>query len=154
MSVEATRDRFVNEMVQRGPGSVGLEMNVAGFADARRRFVLAIQGWEKNLWMRPLLTRLEGYFERTPDNDKTFVVFEKRGLSLPLFVLGWLLPYTVARNIIGEWPPTTYDVIVIGVSILLFFIAIGVLNLVERRVQRLLVKSLQTIYDQAPIDNA
>jgi hypothetical protein len=147
LSVEDTRDRFYKELVQRGSGTVGLEMNLAGFVDARRRFVLAIQGWENTVWMRPLLTRLEGHFERSEDNTYTKVVFERRGLSLPLFVLSLLLPYTVARLMIPELPPTLYQIVVVGVSLALVVIGSIALAIVERRVHKLLERGLVTIYD-------
>lgn len=148
LSVEDTRDRFYKEFVDRGGGTVGLEMNLAGFVDARRRFVLAIQGWENTVWMRPLLTRLEGHFERSEDNTYTRVVFEQRGLSLPLFVLSLLLPYTVARLMIPELPPTLYQLLVVGVSLALVIAGSLALALVERRVHSLLRSGLLTIYDQ------
>ena len=148
LSVEETRDRFYKEFVQRRGSSVGLEMNLAGFVDARRRFVLAIQGWENTVWMRPLLTRLEGHFERSEDNSYTRVMFEQRGLSLPLFVLSLLLPYTVARLTIPELPPTTGQLIVVGASLALVIGGSIALAVVERRVHRLLLRGLMTIYDQ------
>lgn len=153
MSVEEARDLFVREMVQRKSGTVGLELNMSGFVDARRRFVLALQGWERNLWMRPLLTRLEGHFERSPNNDVTTIVFDRRGLTLPLFVLAWLLPYTVARNMIPEWPPTLYQGFMVGVSVVLILIAVASLYWVEQRVHRLLIKGLTTIYGNPPLED-
>ena len=145
---EETRDRFYAEFVQRGSGTVGLEMNLAGFLDARRRFVLAIQGWENTVWMRPLLTRLEGHFERSEDNSYTRVVFERRGLSLPLFVLSLLLPYTVARLVISELPPTLYEIGMVAVALGLVVAGSIALAVVERRVHKLLERGLMTIYDQ------
>lgn len=153
LPVEATRDRFVRELVQRGAGTVGLEMNLAGFVDARRRFVLAIQGWENNLWMRPLLTRLEGYFEKTPGNEHTHIVFEKRGLTLPLFVLSWLLPYTMGRRFITEWPPPTGALVIVGIVVLLVLIAGGALFYIERRVHRWLIRGLEAVYDDPTLDD-
>lgn len=147
-SVEETRDRFYTEFVQRGSGTVGLEMNLAGFVDARRRFVLAIQGWENTIWIRPLLTRLEGHFERSEDNSYTRVVFERRGLSLPLFVLSLLLPYTVARLVIIELPPTLYQIGMVAVALALVVGGSLALTVVERRVHKLLERGLMTIYGQ------
>lgn len=152
LSVEATRDLFVREMVQRRAGSIGLEMNLAGHADARRRFVLAIQGWERTPWMRPLLTRLEGYFERTPTNDHTYVVFVRRGLSLPLFVLGLLLPYTVTRLVVDEWPPSLNDLAVIGLALAIVALGSLALLVVERRVYKLLTKGLSLTYGNPPVE--
>lgn len=148
MSVEETRDRFVAEMVQRKGGSVGLEMNLAGHADARRRFVLAIQGWEKTLWIRPLLTRLEGWFQRTETNEETYVYFVRRGLTLPLFFLLLLIPYMTFRAVITEWPPTTPDYFVVAGSFIFVIISILILLILERRTQKLLIKGLRAIYEQ------
>ncbi len=147
MSVEDTRDRFVEEMVQRQGGSVGLEMNLAGHADARRRFVLAIQGWEKTLWVRPLLTRIEGWFQRTEENEITYVYYVRRGLATPLFFLLLLIPYMVARSAITDWPPDTSDYIITGVSLAFVIVSTFVLYVLERRTQNLLIEGLQAIYE-------
>jgi hypothetical protein len=152
LSVEETRDRFYTEMVLRRGGSVGLEMGLAGYVDARRRFVLAVQGWEKNLWMRPLLTRLEGFFQRSPENTTTTLVFERRGLALPIFILSLLLPYTAARYVVTDWPPTTYDWLVVGGTLVFVIIATLMLMIVERRTHKLLILGLQTIYGSASVE--
>lgn len=153
MSVEETRDRFVTEMVQRQGGSVGLEMNLAGYADARRRFILAIQGWEKTIWVRPLLTRLEGWFQRTEDNEVTYVYFVRRGLTLPLFFLLLLIPYMAGRSAITDWPPTTSDYVLIAASFFFVIISTIILLILERRTQKLLIEGLQAIYEQRELED-
>ena len=152
MSVEETRDRFVAEMVQRQGGSVGLEMNLAGHADARRRFVLAIQGWEKTLWIRPIVTRLEGWFQRTEANEETYVYFVRRGLTAPFFFLLMLIPYMAARAAITDWPPSIPDYLVIAVSFIFVIISIIILFILERRTQKLLIEGLKAIYEQRDIE--
>jgi hypothetical protein len=153
MDVESTRDRFVREFVQRGPGSVGLETNIAGFVDARRRFFIAIQGWEKTPWMRPLLTRIEGVFVRSENNTFTTVEFFRRGLALPLSFLALLLPYTVARVLIDEWPPELFFLAIVALALLLV-VAIGmVLTALERRIYKQLSNALLAAYDRPPVDD-
>ena len=152
MSVEETRDRFVAEMVQRKGGSVGLEMNLAGHADARRRFVLAIQGWETTLWIRPIVTRLEGWFQRTEANEETYVYFVRRGLTAPLFFLLMLVPYIAARAAITDWPPSTADYLVVAGSLIFVVISTLILFILERRTQKLLIEGLKVIYEQKDIE--
>jgi hypothetical protein len=155
-SVEKTRDRFVLELVQRGPATVGKELSVAGFADARRRFVLAIQGWEHNLWVRPILTRLEGHFERSEDNTETRVVYEYRGLTLPLTFISLLIPYTVARFLLPRWEgidPPLLDIVALVFSVLIVpVIGLGLYS-IERRTHRLLERALLLIYDEPRLED-
>lgn len=153
--VETTRDRFVHEFVRRGYASVGLELGVAGFADARRRFALALQGWEKNLWIRPFLTRLEGHFERSEHNDYTRVVFETRGLTIPLTFVSLLIPYGVVRAIVPTW--TEIEPSLSQIALLIFSIAIvPIIGLIffsiERRTHRLLTEALLLAYSRPPLE--
>ncbi len=153
--VESTRDQFVEHLVHRGPRSIGKEAGVAGFVDARRRFALAIQGWEKNLWVRPFLTRLEGHFERSPQNDYTRVVFETRGLTIPLTLISLLIPYTVARSLVPQWDsadPALSDIALLIFSIIIVPIISSVFFYVERRTHRLLITALQAVYGDPPLE--
>lgn len=154
MSVEETRDRFVLEMVHRKGGTVGLEMNLAGHADARRRFVLAIQGWEKTLWIRPLVTRIEGWFQRTEANEETYVYFVRRGLTAPLFFLLLLVPYTVTRALIENLPLVFSDYVLIAASFGFVIISTLILMFLERRTHKLLIDGLRAIYDQAEVEKS
>lgn len=147
MTVEAARARFVQEFVRRSSGSVGLETNVAGFADARRRFFIAIQGWEKTPWMRPLLTRLEGYFQRSETNTYTDIYISRRGLALPLTVLALLIPYGVARTLITELPLTPFQIFMLAVSGALVALIGIVLTFLERRTYKLLTDVLLAAFD-------
>lgn len=149
--VEATRDRFVREFVQRRGGSVGLETNTAGHVDARRRFALAIQGWEKNEWIRPFLTRLEGHFERSPQNDYTQVVFVTRGLTLPLTVVSLLIPYYIIRAVVPSWEgvePALSDIAVVIISVLVVPTIWLMFFFVERKTHKLLIDALLAAYDR------
>lgn len=155
-SVEKTRDRFVLELVQRGTATVGQELSVAGFVDARRRFALAIQGWEQNLWVRPFLTRLEGHFERSPDNDYTRVVYEYRGLTIPLTFLSLLIPYSIARFLLPRWEGIDPPMLDIAVLILsgLVVPAVGIVFFsIERRTHKLLERALLLIYDKPRLED-
>lgn len=152
MSVEATRERFVQEFVQRQGGSVGLETNIAGFVDARRRFFIAIQGWEKTAWMRPLLTRLEGYFEKTATNSTTQVYFMRRGLALPLTVLSLLIPYGIARATIRELPLEPYHIFMMILSFSLVVLIGGTFMILERRIYKQLTAALLAAYDRPALE--
>ncbi len=155
MDVETTRDRFVREFVRRRTASVGLETGVAGFADARRRFALAIQGWEKNVWIRPFLTRLEGHFERSPHDDYTRVIFETRGLALALTVLTLLVPYTITRTLVPGWEgvePALTEIILLVLSFLSVPIIGVVFFLLERRTHRVLIDALLAAYERPPLE--
>ena len=152
--VEKTRDRFVREFVQRRNGSVGQETSTAGHVDARRRFALAIQGWEKNEWIRPFLTRLEGHFEKSPQNDYTSVVFVTRGLTLPLTVISLLIPYYIVRAVVPGWEgvePAISDIALVIVSILIVPSIWLMFFFVERRTHRLLINALLAAYDRPPL---
>lgn len=155
-SVEQVRDRFVLELVQRRNASVGQELSVAGFADARRRFALAIQGWEHNLWVRPFLTRLEGHFERSDDNTHTRVVYEYRGLTIPLTFLSLLIPYSVARFLIPTWEgidPPLLDIAALVVACLIVPVVGVIFYSVERRTHKLLERALLLIYDEPRLED-
>jgi hypothetical protein len=155
MNIEATRDRFVEEFVRRGPGTVGLEANLAGHADARRRFALAIQGWEKNLWIRPFLTRLEGHFEKMESQEGfTRVIFVTRGIGWPLTFVSLLFPYWVAMQI-PRWPPPHITWTLLIIVACLTVPAVGaVFYAIERRIYRLLIQGLLAAYDRPPLENA
>ncbi len=152
--VETTRDRFVREFVQQRSGSVGKETSTAGHVDARRRFALAIQGWEKNEWIRPFLTRLEGHFEKSPQNDYTRVVFITRGLTLPLTVISLLIPYYIVRAVVPGWEgvePALSDIALVIVSILIVPSIWLMFFFIERRTHRLLIDALLSAYDRPPL---
>lgn len=154
--VERVRDSFVLELVKRGPMTVGLEMGVAGFVDARRRFALAIQGWEHNLWVRPFLTRLEGHFERSKHDDYTRVVFVRRGLTAPITLISLLIPYTMTRFFLPRWEGV--DPAALDIALLIFsFFLVPIIGLVfysiERRTHQLLEKALLLIYDEPPLED-
>lgn len=147
---EIARERFIAEFIQRGPGTVGLEVGVSGVLDARRRFALAIQGWERNTWIRPFLTRLEGHFERSIDDTFTKVVFIKRGLTLPLTFLSLLIPYSTLRYLLPRWesnPITSADIFFLVFSVVLVFMIGAVFYAIERQTHHLLINALLVIYD-------
>jgi hypothetical protein len=151
--VETTRDRFVREFVQRRGGSVGLETSTAGHVDARRRFALAIQGWESNQWIRPFLTRLEGHFERSPNNDYTLVVFVTRGLTLPLTVISLLIPYYIIRAVVPGWEgvePAISEIVLVVISVLIVPLVWLMFFFIERQTHRLLIDALLAVYDRPP----
>lgn len=153
--VETTRNTFVLHLVKRGPGSIGKEAGVAGFVDARRRFALAIQGWEHNLWIRPFLTRLEGHFERSPQNDYTRVAFETRGLTIPLTFISLLIPYTVVRTLVPQWEGVELalsDIMLLFFSFLVVPLVGMLLFYVENRTHRLLIKALLAVYGDPPLE--
>jgi hypothetical protein len=154
MDLEATRSRFVQEFVRRGPASVGLETNVAGQVDARRRFALAIQGWEKNQWIRPFLTRLEGHFEKSSNDATTRVVFVTRGIGWPLAFISLLFPYWVATQI-PRWPPPhiTWTLLLV-VACLIVPAVWTAFYFIEQRIFRLLVNALLAAYERPPLENA
>lgn len=153
MPIEATRDRYVEEFVKRGPGSVGLETNLAGKADARRRFVLAIQGWEKNEWIRPFLTRLEGHFEKVEGHEQlSRVVFVSRGIGWPLTFISLLFPYWVAMQI-PRWPPPHFTwTLLIIVACAVVPVVGTTFFVIERRIYRLLLDGLLAAYDRPPLE--
>lgn len=147
---EIARERFINEFVKRGPGTVGLEVGVSGVLDARRRFALAIQGWEQNVWIRPFLTRLEGHFERSVEDTYTKVVFIKRGLTVPLTFLSLLIPYSTLRYLLPRWesnPVTSADLFFLAFSVALVVIIGALFYAIERQTHRLLINALLVIYD-------
>ncbi len=151
---ERARERFIKEFVQRGSHTVGLEVGVAGVLDARRRFALAIQGWERNTWIRPFLTRLEGHFEPSADGMSTKVVFIKRGLTVPLTFLSLLIPYTVLRYLLPRWadnPASTADIALLIFAVALVPIIGGMFYAIERRTHQLLIHTLLVIYDNPPL---
>lgn len=155
LPLEATRDRFVEEFVQRGPGSVGLETNLAGQADARRRFVLAIQGWEKNQWIRPFLTRIEGHFEKMEGQTHlSRVVFVSRGIGWPLTFVSLLFPYWAAIQI-PRWPPPHFTWTLLLLVTLALVPSVGaIFYFIERRIHRLLTDGLLAAYDRPPLENS
>jgi hypothetical protein len=154
LNLESARERFVEEFVRRGPGSVGLETNTAGQADPRRRFVLAIQGWEKNPWIRPFLTRLEGHFEKTHDDVTTRVVFVTRGVGWPLTFVSLLFPYWAA-TLIPKWPPPHITWTLLLAAACLVVPAVGAtFYFIERRVYRILVGALLASYDRPTLEDA
>ncbi|NDJ86883.1 MAG: hypothetical protein GYB66_13455 [Chloroflexi bacterium] len=154
--VESTRDHFLIEFAKRGPTSVGRELGVSGDVDARRRFVLAIQGWERNHWVRPFLTRLEGHFERSQHNDYTRVVFETRGLTLPLTFLSLLIPYSVLSAILPGWEgidPPLLDIALVIISVVLVPVIGSVFFFIERRTHRLLIDALLAGYGRPSLED-
>lgn len=151
---ETARERFIAEFVKRGPATVGLEMGIAGILDARRRFALAIQGWEHNTWIRPFLPRLEGHFERGTTDHDTRVVFVKRGLTIPLTFLTLLIPYSVIRYLLPRWadyPISAADIGLLLFSFAMVFVIGGMFYLIEQRTHQLLIKALLVIYDNPPL---
>lgn len=153
--VESVRDRFIIEFVRRRPATVGREVGVAGIVNARRQFTLAIQGWEDNQWVRPFLTRLEGHFERSEDDEYTRVVFSTRGLSGPLTFLSLLIPYTVIRAVLPTWEgvePALSSIMLLVFSIAIVPLIGAVLYWVERRTHRLLIHTLLTAYDNPTLE--
>lgn len=154
--VEVTRDRMVIELMRRNSGTIGQELGVYGHVDARRRFAIAIQGWEDNLWVRPVLTRLEGHFERSDNNDYTRVVFERRGLTVPLTFLSLLIPYAVARVLIPQWQeidPPALDIALLIFSIIVVPIIGAVFFTIERSTHRLLERALLLLYDNPVLED-
>lgn len=152
---ETVQERFHREFVKRGPSTVGLELGVAGYLDARRQFALAIQGWERNLWIRPFLTRLEGHFERSQHDDYTRVVFVTRGLTGPLTFLSLLFPYTVARTLLPGWEgvePAITEIALLAFSLLLVPAIGAAFYMIEWRTHKLLIEALLAAYDRPALE--
>ncbi|PJF42241.1 MAG: hypothetical protein CUN55_10275 [Phototrophicales bacterium] len=156
MHHEVARKRFITEFVERKVGTVGLELGVSGVLDARRRFALAIQGWEHNTWIRPFLIRLEGHFEPAYDHEHTRVVFVKRGLTVPITFLSLLIPYSVIQYLLPRWekyPITSSDIVLLLFSIALVFVIGGIFYAIERRTHQLLIRALLLIYDNPSLSD-